>query len=188
MVVDHDPFSPSMTVRAARDAYLAENGFTVEAYDAKYTDASFPFFGLGIKLKVPNTEAHRVGIMLHDLHHVATGFGTDLVGEGEISAWEARRGLMALGVYVATIVTSGAFMGLAFAPRRTLHAWRASRAGHASLFPLCKLPRDELAKRYDALLEMTVSELRTELGVPARGVAEHPRKLHAYAPTPPTMA
>ncbi len=184
MDMDREPFSSSMTVRAARDAYLAENGFTVEAYDAKYTDASF----LGIKLKVPNTDAHRVGIMLHDLHHVATGFGTDLVGEGEISAWEAQRGLIALGAYVATIVTSGAFMGLMFAPRRTVRAWRASRANHESLFPLCKLPRGEFTKRYDALLEMTVAELREMLGVPAAGVAEHPRKLHAYAPAPPTMA
>lgn len=182
MDMDRAPFPTSMTVRDARDVYLAENGFTVEAYDAKFTDAS----ALGIKFKVPNTDAHRVGIMLHDLHHVATGFGTDLTGEAEISAWEARRGLMALGLYVAGIVSSGALMGLLVAPRRTVRAWRASRAGHASLFPMCKLPRDEFGKRYDELLLITVADLRTRLGVPEDGVAEHPRRLHAYAP--PTMA
>jgi hypothetical protein len=167
-----------MTVREARDAYLAENGFTVEAYDAKTTDASF----LGIKIKVPNTAAHRVGIMLHDLHHVATGFGTDLTGEGEISAWEARRGLAALGAYVGGIVASGVALGFLVAPVRATAAWRASRGG-ASLFPLCRLPPDEFSKRYEALLAMTVGELRASLGVPPEGVARHPRKLHAYAPT-----
>ena len=40
----------------------------------------------------------------HDLHHVATRFGTDNVGEGEISAWELRRGLRGLGPYVGAIV------------------------------------------------------------------------------------
>jgi hypothetical protein len=171
------PLPSDMTVRAARDAYLAENGFTVEAYDARWTDASF----LGIRFRVLNTPRHRVGIMLHDLHHVVTGFGTDLVGEGEISVWEARRGLRALGAYVGSIVVSGALMGLLLAPRRAIAAWRSSSA-RASLFPLCEL--DELAfrERYDALLSKTVCELRRELGLPGEGIASFPRKLHAYAP------
>ncbi len=172
-----EPFSGSMTVRQARDAYLAENGFTVQAYDAKTTDASF----LGIKFAVPNTPRHRVGIMLHDLHHVVTGFGTDIRGEGEISVWEARRGLKPLGLYVATIVTSGALAGFLFAPRRALHAWQKS-VGGASLFPMCQLDARAFEARYAELLEMTVDELRRELSVPSEGIAETPRKLHAYAP------
>jgi hypothetical protein len=169
------PFPASMTVREARDAYLAENGFTVAAYDDAWTDASF----VGIKFKVPNTKAHRVAIMLHDLHHVATGFGTDLVGEGEISAWEARRGLGALGLYVGGIVASGGLMGLLLAPRRAARAWRGSSRA-PSLFPLCK--ERDFMERYEALLSMTVGELREKLGVPADGVAREPRNLHAYAP------
>jgi hypothetical protein len=111
----------TQTVREALGEYLAENGFTFEAYDAKWTDASF----LGIKFAVPNTPKHRWGIMLHDLHHVATGFGTDLTGEGEISAWELR-GVRSLGLYVGFIVTLGALMGLVRAPRRALTAYRAA--------------------------------------------------------------
>src|SRR5580765_3597626 len=118
----NEPFPASMNVREARDLYLAVNGFSVEAYDSKWTDASF----LGIKFRVPNTQRHRVSIMLHDLHHVATGYGTDLAGEGEISLWEARRGLGALGPYVGGIVMSGVLLGLVLAPRRALRAWRAS--------------------------------------------------------------
>ena len=177
----NEPFPASMNVREARDLYLAVNGFTVDAYDAKWTDASF----LGIKFRVPNTRKHRVSIMLHDLHHVATGFGTDLAGEGEISAWEARRGLGALGAYVGGIVASGALMGLMLAPRRTVRAWQSSSAGD-SLFPLTK--RDDFTARYEALLAMTVGELRRELGVSEDGVVHGPQGLHAYAPKPVAVA
>jgi hypothetical protein len=171
-----ETFAPSMSVREARDAYLAENGFTLEAYEAKWTEASL----LGVRFRVPNTARHRVAIMLHDLHHVATGFGTSLVGEGEISAWEARRGFTALGAYVGGIVLSGLALGLLVAPRRAIRAWRAAGRGKASLFPLCA--RADFAARYEVLLAMTVGELRRELGVPERGLTDRPRTLHAHAP------
>jgi hypothetical protein len=177
----NEPFPASMNVRDARDAYLATNGFTVEAYDAKWTDASL----LGIKFRVPNTKKHRVSIMLHDLHHVATGFGTDLTGEGEISAWEARRGLGAFGAYVASIVASGVLLGLLVAPRRTARAWRNS-SSNASLFPLVQHP--DFVARYERLLTLTVGELRRELGVPEGGVVHGPQGLHAFAPKAVTMA
>jgi hypothetical protein len=168
------------TVRAARDAYLAENGFTLEAYDARWTGASL----FGVRFRVLNTARHRVAIMLHDLHHVATGYGTDLVGEGEISAWEARQGLGAVGPYVAGIIVSGALLGLLVAPRRTLEAWRASPR-HRSLLHLCSSDARAFAASYERLLAMTVAELRRELGTPDSGIATHARRLHAHAPKPP---
>ena len=73
------PLPADWTVRRARDAYLEENGFTVAAYDAPRTPANI----LGFTFSVPNPPRHRAAIMLHDLHHVATGFGTDLRGEGD---------------------------------------------------------------------------------------------------------
>jgi len=158
----------ALTVREARDAYLAENGFTLEAYDAKWTQASL----FGLRFAVPNTRRHRAAIMVHDLHHVATGYGTDNVGEGEISMWELRCGLWPLGAYVGGIVLSGSLLGFLLAPRRALRAFGRAR-GASALFPL-----------YDELLAMTVDELRATLHVPAAGVAEGPRKLHAYAPRP----
>ena len=166
-----DPRAPvpgRLTVRQGREAYLAENGFTLEAYDAKWTEATF----LGIPLAVPNTRHHRWGIMLHDLHHVATGYGTDLAGEGEVSAWELRRGIRRLGPYLAGLVATGTLVGLLFAPRRTIAAWRASGRGK-SLFAT--------DKSYDELLAMTVAELREELGIPAHGLATV-RDRHARAP------
>jgi len=94
MSTDVTPMTPaaSTSVRAGRDAYLDENGFTVAAYDEPRTQASF----FGLDFSIPNTPAHRRAIVLHDLHHVATGYGTDLAGEGEISAWELRAGLRGL--------------------------------------------------------------------------------------------
>lgn len=163
------PLPASLTVLEGREAYLTENGFSVAAYEDPWTEASF----LGAKFRVPNTAKHRRAIRLHDLHHVATGYGTDLVGEAEVSAWELRRGLRGLGTYVSAIVIAGALAGLVFAPRRTLRAWRASRP-RGSLF--------QTRRGYEELVKMSVGELRQDLGVPEEGIAEEPRRLHAYAP------
>lgn len=163
------PLPASMRLRDARDAYLAENGFTVAAYDSPTTDGSF----LGMKFAVPNPPSHRRAIRLHDLHHVATGFGTDHAGEAEISAWQARRGLRAAGMYVTAIVMTNALLGAVFAPRRTLVALRTASAG-GSLF--------SMTVDYESLLERTVGELREMLTIPEHGLATHPRRLHAHAP------
>lgn len=161
-----DTFPASWPVRRALQAYLDENGFTFEAYDAKWTEASF----LGIKFAVPNTRAHQIGIRQHDLHHVATGFGTDLAGEGEISAWELR-GVPSLGLYVGGLVMLGTVLGFVRAP---LRAWAALRAGGRPLF--------DHHLSYEEAMSMTVGELRERLGLPPEGIARAPRALHAYAP------
>src|SRR5215471_1196999 len=115
------PIPAKDSVREGRDEYLAENGFSVAAYDEPWTKASFA----GIDFAVPNTTRHRWAIMLHDLHHVATGYGTDIAGEGEISAWELRGGLRGLDPYVRAIVVSGSVAGLLLHPKRTWRAWKA---------------------------------------------------------------
>ncbi len=171
MMAFETPASPELTVREARNAYLAENGFSLDEYEAKWTKASF----VGLRFVVPNTRRHRFAIMLHDLHHVATGYGTDLTGEGEISAWELRQ-VRALGLYVGGIVALGAATGFVLSPRRTIAALRAGRH-HAPLFGIVSDERD-----YAALLDLTVGELRERVGARREGVAERPRRLHAYAP------
>jgi len=150
------------SVRQGRDAYLRENGFSVEAYAARWTPARI----LGVPLRVPNPPRHRWAIMLHDLHHVATGYATDLVGEAEVSAWECRAGLAPLGLYTGAIVASLALLGLLVAPRRTIRAWRASR--RRSLFVLSD---SGPGTGYAEILSMRVAELRRLLGVPEAGLA-----------------
>jgi hypothetical protein len=167
------PVPADWSVREGRDAYLAENGFKVEDYDLSRTPASF----LGMTFSVPNTPNHRRAIMQHDLHHVATGFGTDPAGEAEISGWEARFGLRPLDAYVRSLVITGVLLGVLLAPLRTWRAWRAARTS-APLF-------EHGDDAYEALLELRVGELRDRLGVPRAGLTLAPRKLHSTAPALP---
>jgi hypothetical protein len=162
------PLPASLSVQAARDLYLAENGFTVAEYSARWTSATF----LGIPLLVLNTKTHAWGIMLHDLHHLATGYGTDLRGEGEISVWEARGKLASLGLYTGSIVLTGVTFGWLLSPSRMKAASRAPQK--RNLF--------DRSLHYDSLLAMTVGELRGLLGIPEAGVFRGTRELHARAP------
>lgn len=171
MAIDRDhPLPAAWTVRRARSEYLTENGFGLAGYDEPWTPGTF----LGIRFRVPNTPRHRWAIMRHDLHHVATGYGTDLRGEGEISAWELRGGIRALGLYTGSIVVLGALMGMLIAPIRTARAFAASTG--RSLFGTAR-DRD-----YEALLSLTVGELRERLGVPAAGLNARRRGVGALAP------
>lgn len=162
-----DASADALSVREARDAYLAENGFDLAGYDAAWTDASF----FGIPIAVPNTPAHRRALMAHDLHHVATGYGTDHVGEGEISAWEIGAGLRGTDLYVRSIVVVGALLGFVIAPARTLRAFRLGRRCR-SLFEA----------DYATVLDLSVAALRERLAVPADAVPTT-RGLHARAPS-----
>jgi len=71
------------------------------------------------------------------------------------------------------------------APLRAARAWRKSSTAD-SLFPLAR--RADFVARYEALLAMTVGELRRLLGVPEEGLVSGPQGLHAYAPKPVAVA
>lgn len=165
---DH-PLPAALGVREARDLYLAENGFSTAAYDSPTAEGSL----FGLKFSVPNPPPHRRAIRLHDLHHVATGYGTDHAGEAELSAWQARLGLRRAGLYVSAIVLANVAVGVGVAPRRTLAAFRLARGGR-SLFGI--------DADYEQLLALSVGELRAHLAVPVHGLATGRRGLHAHAP------
>ncbi|MBZ5707973.1 hypothetical protein [Nannocystis pusilla] len=143
-----------MTLREARDLYLERNGFST----AEYSSPTFAFHILGRTLKLPNPPARRQVVALHDLHHVLTGYGTDLAGESEMGAWELRAGCNTpfLWMINLTAVLGGVFI----APLRTLRAFRAAK-GQRSLYVD--------GRGAAAALKLTVAELRRQLGVPARG-------------------
>ena len=144
----------------------------MEGYDAAWTPASL----LGVRFRVPNTPRHRTAIMWHDLHHVLTGYGTDLTGECEISAWECRGGLRPLGLYTGAIVLSLALVGLLMAPRRTLAAWRAGPRSGSCFHDPCS---------YEAALTREIGELRELLSLPREGLSSRARGLHPEAPKSP---
>ena len=77
-----------MTVRDARARYFAANGFS----EAAYVDAWVRFKVGPLPVVFPNTRSRKRAVPMHDLHHVATGYGTSLVGEAEIGAWEIAGG------------------------------------------------------------------------------------------------
>jgi hypothetical protein len=157
----------ALGVREARDRYLDENGFSTDTYTAPRVTVDFVF---GSRVTFPNTRDRQRAIPLHDLHHVATGYGTDLVGEGEIGAWEIAAGCNTLALYVLNGTVF--LLGLLTHPIRTLRAFRIGLAQRT-------LYREAIT--YDALLAMTVFELRALLGVPPDGLADRPPGFNASA-------
>jgi hypothetical protein len=151
---------PSSTLAVARDEYFRVNGFGADGgYNADWVD-----FKLGpIPMPFPNTPARKRAVRFHDLHHALTGYGTDIRGELEISAWEVGSGCAGF-VAAWQLNLSGMVGGLFVIPRRT---WRAFVRGRRT--------RNLYRVRYDdALLSRSVGDLRRELlldgtTAPARG-------------------
>lgn len=141
------------TVRDARARYFADNGFS----DATYRDAWVKFKVGPIPVAFPNTASRKRAIPLHDLHHVATGYATTLIGEAEIGAWEI--GGSCTTYWAAWVLNASAFAyGIVLAPRRVYRAFVRGR--HCS----------NLYRRGwdDSLLDISVDELRGRLGIDQR--------------------
>jgi len=147
-------------VRDARDRYLAENGLTTELYTERWVRLPFGRW----RPKLYNPRQRRWAIARHDLHHVATGYGTDPVGEMEISGWEIGAGLGTL--WIAWAICWPVFLvGLLKSRERTLAARRLGTRCR-SLFVR--------ADAYEEWLRWSVGELRRELGLPAHGAVATP--------------
>jgi hypothetical protein len=154
-------YDPASTMRDARTLYFQVNGFGESGgYDDPWVD-----FKLGpLPMPFPNTPGRVRAVRYHDLHHVLTGYDTDIVGEFEISAWEIAAGCKGF-VAAWQLNLGGMFGGLLVAPRRTLRAFLRGRHSRT-------LYGDDL----EALLQSHVGELRARMGVdrPTRspGVAD----------------
>ena len=82
-------YADEVRVADARAAYFGANGF---GPDGGY-DEDWVRFRVGpVPVMFPNTAGRKAAVPCHDLHHVATGYDTDLVGEAEIGAWEIASG------------------------------------------------------------------------------------------------
>lgn len=113
----------TMSMREARRTYFEDNGFgETGGYDDAWVD-----FKLGpIPFPFPNTKERVRAVRYHDLHHVITGYATDIVGEFEIAAWEIAAGCKS---FVAAWILNlgGTAGGLFRAPRRTFAAFVRGR-------------------------------------------------------------
>lgn len=138
------------SVRAARDEYYAQNGFS----DAMYRDRWVKLKLGPLPIVFPNTASRRAALPMHDLHHVATGYTTLWRGEWEIGAWEVAGGCARH--MAAWVLDLGALAtGMLLAPRRTFRAFVRGRHS-TNLYQL---------GWSDALLELSVDELRAKLGL-----------------------
>ena len=138
------------TMLEARDQYFADNGFGPDGgygkpwVDFKFGRVPFPF---------PNTPARVAAVRFHDLHHVATGYTTDLTGEFEISAWEIGAGCKR-SWFAWQINLGGLAAGMLTAPRATARAFARG------------LSSDTLyGADYDELLTDSVASVRARLGL-----------------------
>jgi hypothetical protein len=164
------PISKAATVREARNRYLADNGFSLEMYAHKTFEVPVGPFTLSL----PNPPSRQAAVAAHDLHHVLTGYGTDLRGEVEVSCWELRAGV-GRSPLIWWIVGSAVLAGLLRFPRLSWRALKRARGARSLLRPDTNL---------DDLLPLSVACARERLGVPEDGVAERPAKLNPRAPGP----
>ena len=144
---------PAATLAAARDEYFRVNHFGA---DGGYNDAWVDFKLGPIPMPFPNSDGRRRAVRFHDLHHALTGYGTDTLGEFEISAWEVATGCA--GFLAAwQLNLAGMVGGVLSIPRRT---WRAFLRGRRT--------RNLYRATYDeALLGRRVEDVRRELGLEA---------------------
>lgn len=83
--VHPSPTDPSVGV--LRDEFRERSGISE-------TNKPFEWISLGpVPVPIPNPPSRRRALRIHDLHHVVTGYGTDLSGEAQVSAWECAAGL-----------------------------------------------------------------------------------------------
>lgn len=155
-----------VTVREAVDQYLAENRFSRD----EYTKKSVPLKVGPWIFQLPNGPSRQRAIPLHDMHHTITGYGTDLTGEAEVSAWELRAGCTSAFLY--TINIFGVLAGLFLSPRRVLAAFRAAR-GMKSLY--------RSGRSVEELDRMPLDEARRLVGAPEGGLADRSVRKLAWA-------
>ena len=157
----------TLTLREGRTAYFEENGLPP---DGGYSDGwvvikvgSVPVFAF------PSTEDRKRDVPFHDLHHVLTGYGTNLIGEAEIGAWELGSDCTASPVAVLLNCQIFGFM-LPRHPRRLFQAFVSGRRARNLYGSSCN----------DALLSRSVCEMREALGIDAPVGKPTPQDRHAF--------
>src|SRR5262245_57565268 len=133
---------------AAHQLAMADTGVDADAA------ARWVWIKIGpIPFAYPNTAGRKRLVQAHDLHHLLTGYGTDLLGEAELGAWELGTGLRDRSAVRYAIRVFG-FMLPRFATRLRTAFVRGRRC------------RNLLGRALDdAMLSRTVAEVRGELGL-----------------------
>lgn len=112
-------YDPHSSMREARAQYFQVNGFGA---DGGYSDAWVDFKLGPIPFPFPNTAGRLKALAYHDMHHISTGYATDIRGEFEISAWEVGAGCKDFAA-AWVLNLSGMAGGMLAAPSRTFRAF-----------------------------------------------------------------
>ncbi|MCC6621884.1 MAG: hypothetical protein IT385_11550 [Deltaproteobacteria bacterium] len=142
----------SETMREARDRYFHDNGFGPDGgYGEAWVDLAFG----PVHLPFPNTPGRVRAVRFHDLHHVVTGYRTDVLGEAEIGAWEIGAGCKRM--WAAWALNLGVMgLGVLRAPRRVFAAFVRGRRSE-TLY----------GREYEPLLDAPVEAVRADTRVEA---------------------
>jgi hypothetical protein len=161
-------YADAMQVRAARAEYFAANGFSEKGYTDRFVKLQ-----LGpVPVYIVNSSARVRSVRLHDLHHVLTGYDTDVPGEGEIGAFELGSGCA--DHWAAWYLNLNAItIALPLAPGRMLRAFARGRRSR------CLYDREW----DETLLDETVGALRETLAIAPREVAPTAGERAAFAAT-----
>lgn len=140
----------NLTLREALQDHLGDEGFPPDGGNSErwVTARVGP-----LVFCLPNLRVRQMATLPHDLNHVISGYGHDLIGEAEISAWELGGGC---GRYVAAwfMTRAGLVPGLVVSPRRMFSAFvRGRRTGN--LF----------TRDFVELLDLPLGEVRRLLGL-----------------------
>jgi hypothetical protein len=140
----------TQTLREAAAAQLDE---MIDAGVDADAEARWVWIKIGpIPFAYPNTKGRKRVVLAHDLHHLLVGYGTDLIGEAELGAWELGTGVRdRTAVRYETRVLG--FMLPRF-PARLRSAFVRGR--HC---------RNLVGRLDDAMLSRTVADVRGELGI-----------------------
>lgn len=96
----------------------------------------------------------RDALSKHDIHHVLTGYSTDIRGESELAAWELGSGGCHLNLIFWIDRVTFFFIGLLTYPAATLLAMRRGFKCH-NLF----------SRKKEVVLESEVGDIRSELNL-----------------------
>jgi hypothetical protein len=146
-----DPGRADRSLAQALRGYFDENGF---GEDGGYSSAWVDFHLGPIPMPFPNTAARKRAVPFHDLHHIVTGYRTNVAGEFEISAWEIGSGCRDF-VAAWQLNLGGLAGGVMRWPVRTFRAFVRGR--HS---------KNLYGRSYDAaLLASSIADARRELGL-----------------------
>lgn len=108
-----------------------------------------------ISFYFPNFDERRRAVIKHDIHHLVTGYKTNITGESEISAWEI--GSNCKTYWAAFLIdTSGLMIGLPFNFWGVLKAFAKGRKTK-------NLYHDTISM--EESLDMPIEELKIHLGL-----------------------